>query len=92
MMMILFSLSAPTRDLRRVAQIQDLHLSDLVKCANLGGGGADACTTIWSPSVVTTKSNVTLAVAQAQWKNGRDVVKAIPEYRLASKQSRPVLS
>jgi hypothetical protein len=49
-------------------QIQDLNITDLVLCSDKGGGDKNAPTTIWSPSVIVTKQNTTLAVAQAQWK------------------------
>ena len=50
-------------------QIEDLVLlPNLVKMANRGGGPPDAPTTMWSPSIVVTNNNTTLATAQAQWK------------------------
>ena len=55
--------------------IADLNITDLVLCSGKGGGGESAPTIIWSPSVVVTKRNTTLAVAQAQWRDGRNVVK-----------------
>eukprot|EP01052_Picozoa_sp_SAG31_P026925 SAG31_NODE_2477_length_5637_cov_10.057241_10_plen_194_part_00 len=58
------------------ARIEDLNITDLVLCDEKGGGGKGAPTIIWSPSVAVTRQNVTLAVAQAQWKNGRNLVKA----------------
>ena len=48
--------------------IKDLHIQDLVLTANKGGGGPNASTIIWSPSIVVTKDNITLANADAQWK------------------------
>ena len=57
------------------AQIQDLNISDLVLCSGKGGGDKSAPTIIWSPSIVVTEKNTTLAVAQAQWKDQRALVK-----------------
>ena len=57
-------------------QIQDLNITDLVLCDGKGGGGNGAPTIIWSPSIAVTRKNVTLAVAQAQWKQGRNLVHA----------------
>ena len=57
-------------------QIKDLNITDLVLCDGKGGGGKAAPTIIWSPSIVVSKQNTTLAVAQAQWKQGRTLVKA----------------
>ena len=57
-------------------QIKDLNITDLVLCDGKGGGGKAAPTIIWSPSIVVSKQNTTLAVAQAQWKQGRNIVKA----------------
>lgn len=58
------------------AQIKDLNITDLVLCDGKGGGGKAAPTIIWSPSIAVTRQNTTLAVAQAQWKQGRNLVKA----------------
>lgn len=58
------------------AQIHDLNITDLVLCDGKGGGADGAPTIVWSPSIVVSKQNVTLAVAQAQWKQGRNLVKA----------------
>ncbi len=57
------------------SSITDLNITDLVLCSGKGGGGKSAPTIIWSPSVVVTKRNTTLAVAQAQWKDGRTLVR-----------------
>ena len=54
--------------------IQDLNFTDLVRCSGKGGGGSAAPTIIWSPSIAVTAQNTTLAVAQAQWKDGRNLV------------------
>lgn len=53
------------------AQISDLHVTDLVKTKDKGGGGSNASSIIWSPSIVVTKRNVTLANADAQWKDSQ---------------------
>ena len=58
-------------------QIKDLILlPNLVVMANKGGGPPDAPITMWSPSIVATNRNVTLATAQAQWKKDRQVSKS----------------
>lgn len=62
------------------ATIRDLEVKDVVKCrGGTGGGSSTAPTTIWSPSVVVTRRNVTLANADAQWHvqpGSMDLVKA----------------
>jgi hypothetical protein len=43
--------------------------------ASKSGGPPDAPTTMWSPSIIVTKRNVTLATAQAQWKKDQKFVR-----------------
>ena len=73
---VLLQLVAAAAPAGALAQIQDLNITDLVLCDGKGGGGKAAPTIVWSPSIVVTSQNTTLAVAQAQWKQGRNVVKA----------------
>jgi hypothetical protein len=73
---VLLQLVAAAAPAGALAHIQDLNITDIVLCDGKGGGGKAAPTIVWSPSIVVTSQNTTLAVAQAQWKQGRNVVKA----------------